>query len=224
MPRTVAEVGNIIFEQLTAEEKAHLADAMQRAAAAADDNNDVFYRNLGNAGAAVPISEGDEVTETDMRAMCRILERARRNEDQVDEIDWQCLCENAFGYGNEERFMALYAAAAEPGSIGDIVFAQLNADEKVRLGNAMRAAARSAQGDQSDDLYCAMANLGVDVPGSADERPSVADLRMMCARIAEAWSGPRAQDPAMERRRILAGCFGRDRVERVTALYVAASE
>lgn len=112
MPRTVTEIGDRVFAQLTSDEKAHLTAAIERAAAAEDDNSDVFYRNLSNAGTAVPISAGDPVDEVDLRVMCQILERARRN-PEVDEIDWECLMQNAFGRGNEDRFMALYAAAGE---------------------------------------------------------------------------------------------------------------
>lgn len=112
MPRTINEIGDRVFAQLTADEKAHLTRAIERAAAAEDTNDDVFYRNLGNAGTAVPISAGDPIDDVDLRVMCQILERARRNAE-VDEIDWECLMENAFGRGNEARFMALYAAAGE---------------------------------------------------------------------------------------------------------------
>ena len=160
MPRTVAEIGNRIYEQLTAEEKVHLASAMQRAAAAQDDGGDVFYCNLGNAGVAVPIDAGDTVTESDMREMCRVLERARRNEAEVDEIDWEALLENAFGRGADERFVALYADAARPASVGAVVFGQLTAEEKEHLAAAMRAASESGWADGTDEFYGSLGGAG----------------------------------------------------------------
>ena len=220
MPRTVAEIGNRIYEQLTAEEKVHLASAMQRAAAAQDDGGDVFYCNLGNAGVAVPIDAGDTVTESDMREMCRVLERARRNEAEVDEIDWEALLENAFGRGADERFVALYADAARPASVGAVVFGQLTAEEKEHLAAAMRAASESGWADGTDEFEGSLGDAGVAVSVRRGEPITDGDMTRMCSILMDARRSPRTTDD--DWRFLLGNAFGRPNVDRVVALYAAA--
>ena len=220
MPRTVAEIGNTVFDQLTAEEKEHLAAAMLRAAASEDDGRDLFYKNLSNAGVAVPISESDDVTEADMRAMCRVLERARRNEAEVDEIDWDCLLTDAFGRGNEKRFLALYAAAARPASVGAVVFEQLTAEEKAHLAAAMRAASESGWGDGTDEFYGSLGDAGVVVSVRRGEPITDGDMIKMCGILEDARRSPRTTDT--DWRFLLGKAFGRTSADRVVALYAAA--
>lgn len=98
---------------MTEEERKHLAEAMKAAVESGwGDSSDSFYCNLGNAGVSVPLGRDAEVTETAMREMLAVLEDARRSY-LSDYVDWFCLCSDAFGHGTEERFIELYAVAAE---------------------------------------------------------------------------------------------------------------
>lgn len=110
---TPREIGNRIYDQLSDAEKKHLADAMAAAATSGwRDATDIFYCNLGNAGVGVPVEADEKVAEHHLRDMCRVLEEARRSQ-LTDDVDWICIMENAFGYRNRERFVGLWAHAAE---------------------------------------------------------------------------------------------------------------
>ena len=110
---TPREIGDRVYEQMSEEEKRHLAEAMKAAVESGwGDSSDTFYCNLGNAGVSVPLGRDAEVTETSMREMLAVLEDARRSY-LTDYVDWICLCADAFGYGQRERFVELYAVAAE---------------------------------------------------------------------------------------------------------------
>lgn len=242
---TPRQIGDRVFDQMSDEERKHLAAAMKAAAESGwGDGSDSFYCNLANAGTCVTVGPDDKVTETAMREMLAVLEDARRSY-LSDYIDWVCLCADAFGYRNRGRFVELYACAAEVGcrlaepntpggvvdlfewralreaSIGNALFNLLTERDRIHLARSMIRMAQSSEGTQQDDLYCALANL-VDMPRWNGGPVVAEDLKDMCVLLVRAWHSPRAQSLELERVRILRGAFGHASEDRLTAMAIAA--
>lgn len=242
---TPGQIGDRVFDQMTDEERKHLAAAMRAAAESGwGDATDSFYGNLGDAGCSVTVGPDDEVTEGAMRRMMAVMEDARRS-DRSDYVDWICLCADAFGYGNRERFVELYAVAAEVGcspaepntpggvvdlfewralreaSIGDAFFNMLTERDRISLARSIIEVAGSGKGMQRGDLYCALADL-VDIPRWKAGPVLVEHLQDMCVLMVRAWHSPRAKSLTLERARILRGAFGPASEERMTAMAIAA--
>lgn len=104
-------------------------------------------------------------------------------------------------------------------AIAATVLAALTDRDRSRLASASRKAAYSAERDQADDWLCALGNAGEWSPMEDGEPVTEAVLLRACERLALAKSAPRTD--AQDWRRLLAGGFGRDHVERIGALYAA---
>lgn len=104
-------------------------------------------------------------------------------------------------------------------TIAATVLAALTDRDRSRLARACRDTAWSAENGQGDDWLCALGNAGEWAPMEDGEPVTDAVLLRACERLALAKSAPRTD--AQDWRRLLAGGFGRDHIERIGALYAA---
>lgn len=102
-------------------------------------------------------------------------------------------------------------------TIAATVFAALSDVDRSRLASASRKAAYSAERDQDDDFLCALGNAGEWAPMQDGEPVTEEVLLWACERLALAKAA--RQTDERDWRRLLAGAFGRDQVERIAALY-----